>query len=119
MTDKKAPLSIDSPPIIHHRPTSISEDYEYAVYQPEQTIYGHSLHSPVTVVMRCHEGFEWNEALFVSEYRQGRGRRHKSRTRTSMEARIQHEITITSSSKPKDDRVLTLELTSSDKDILP
>ncbi|KAI8337296.1 hypothetical protein BC941DRAFT_427268 [Chlamydoabsidia padenii] len=97
---------IDSPP----RPISLRNDYEYLVYQPDHYA---GLDIPVTVVMKAHEGFVWNQELFVGEHRLGK--QYKSVSRQVNEAKIQQACHRHSGNN----RVMNLNLSSSDKDIFP
>ncbi|SAM04858.1 hypothetical protein [Absidia glauca] len=95
------------------RSYSIRSDYEYLVYQPQRNHYT-DIESPVTVVMKAHEGFVWNQDLFVSEHRLGKP--YKSISRKAYQAKIQQAC---HSHRGGDDRVMDLELSTSDIDILP
>ncbi|KAI8074459.1 hypothetical protein BC940DRAFT_288307 [Gongronella butleri] len=101
-------------PSLDARARPSHEDYEYTVYDlPEQRIsyYDHSV--PVLVILNCHEGFEWNEELFVRTYQKGQGQRHKSHTRMEREQKIGQAAMETR------DHVLQLTLSPKDMDVLP
>lgn len=97
------------------RSYSIRSDYEYLVYQPLRNHYT-DIESPVTVVMKAHEGFVWNQELFVSEQRHGLGKPYKSISRKAYQAKIQQAC---HPHRCDDERVMDLELSTSDIDILP
>ncbi|CAO3610977.1 unnamed protein product [Cunninghamella echinulata] len=108
----------------HVRPNV--EEYEYAVYD------SHSYHQhydnniiPIVLVMKYQEGFEWNEEVFFSSYRQQQCKRHKSKFRKAREEKIRQACIAnntggSSNSRNRDqDRVMEIELSAHDKDILP
>ncbi|ORX51713.1 hypothetical protein DM01DRAFT_1337214, partial [Hesseltinella vesiculosa] len=65
------------------------EDYEYTVYDsPSARPIYQDYAYPVLVIMNCHEGFEWNEDLFIHTFQRGQGKRHKSYTRQQREQKI-------------------------------
>ncbi|KAL0079307.1 hypothetical protein J3Q64DRAFT_1645114 [Phycomyces blakesleeanus] len=123
--------SVRSPISTHRqRPDSLTDDYEYHIYDtsPGERSYiaSSSFGSCPIVVMSRHQGFEWNEELFVGAYRRNAGcESHKSRGRQQREERISDEIRRNSTETNSDtvcreiERVVEIKLTDKEKDIWP
>ncbi|CAO3618369.1 unnamed protein product [Cunninghamella blakesleeana] len=105
----------------YHHPRPNIEDYEYTVCDSTQ-YSGHSS-LPIVLVMKYQEGFEWNEI-------QAQCKRHKSKFRKEREELIRQACSNTgntsnsgdgknSSHQRYQDRVMEIELSAKDKDILP
>ncbi|KAI9493317.1 hypothetical protein BDB00DRAFT_823489 [Zychaea mexicana] len=118
-------------------PNSMTKDYEYKVYdcvdgqQPAFLAHSQS-HAPI-IVMARHEGFQWNDELFVNPFRRGAGGciSHKSADRLERESRVSGSTALTSSSnnttdqrqqqqqQHEEDSVVQIQLSEADRDIWP
>ncbi|KAI8374577.1 uncharacterized protein BYT42DRAFT_500077 [Radiomyces spectabilis] len=90
----------------------MTEDYEYRIYDMANNMsdYGHC----ATIVMSRHQGFQWNEEVFVSAYRRQQGEVHKSAVRQERERRLSHSL-VTS----HHEQVVDIQLSPSDCDVWP
>ncbi|KAF7725095.1 hypothetical protein EC973_000421 [Apophysomyces ossiformis] len=96
------------------RPNSLADDYEYRIYDkgisPTATECGPC---PV-VVMSRHQGFQWNEELFVGPYRREAGFEcHKSSGRQKREEKVSNAV------KSRYREVVDIRLSQAESDIWP
>lgn len=113
-----------TPTLTHPRPNSLTTDYEFRVY--DSGSHGMEYASCPIVVMSRHEGFHWNEDLFVSAYRRGEGyESRKSIDRERRQKRVCRSVHKTTSkrpqqsSDPEDQEVLEIILSESECDVYP
>ncbi|KAI9016540.1 hypothetical protein CLU79DRAFT_763183 [Phycomyces nitens] len=119
--------SIHSSIYTHRRPYSLTEDYEYHIYETgpaERSYLVSSDFGPCPiVVMSRHQGFEWNDELFVGAYRRNAGyESYKSRGRQQREERISHEVRNSKESNLDSrefEKVVEINLTDKERDIWP
>ncbi|KAI8879790.1 hypothetical protein K501DRAFT_287208 [Backusella circina FSU 941] len=97
------------------KPTTYSNDYEYRIYDKNIVPNVTSEYGPCPiVVMSRHQGFEWNDELFVNAYRRSGGYEcHKSTSLVNRERRVSQSADTTSSG------VVDIKLTEADCDIWP
>ncbi|KAI9282701.1 hypothetical protein BY458DRAFT_497056 [Sporodiniella umbellata] len=93
---------------------TIDSDYEFRVYNKSAYNYGLSDYGPCpTVVMSRHQGFQWNDELFVSEYQKSAGYDcHKSDSLEKRERRISQQYAT-------DRDVIDIQLTEEECDVRP
>ncbi|KAI8384140.1 hypothetical protein BD560DRAFT_322439 [Blakeslea trispora] len=103
--------------------TNLDKYYEYRIYDRNigDRIYDSSCseYAPCPiVVMSRHQGFLWNDELFVSAYRRKAGYEcHKSTSMKSKEDRLNHLSEQDSNESPPD--VIEINLTEADCDVWP
>ncbi|KAI9315913.1 hypothetical protein BX666DRAFT_267338 [Dichotomocladium elegans] len=99
-------------------PRSLTKDYEFRVY--EESGSGAMTGGPCpVVVMASHEGFQWNEELFVSPFRRVSGwRTQKSADRIEREHRVSTNASCIRQEENRE-QVVELHLTQADCDIWP
>ncbi|KAI9269177.1 hypothetical protein BDA99DRAFT_503742 [Phascolomyces articulosus] len=117
-----------------HPNSMTTKDYEYKVYDriEGQPSFLSQSHVPIIVVMARHEGFQWNDDLFVSPFRREAGyTSQKSADRLERESRVSDDkTTITTrtmntnrnnnnSSTSEEDPVIQIQLSDTDRDIWP
>ncbi|KAJ8654724.1 hypothetical protein O0I10_009615 [Lichtheimia ornata] len=117
-----------------HPPRSLTQDYVFRVYESSssQKLYPMEAAMCPVVMMVSHEGFQWNDELFVSPYRRCHG---VGTTRTLKSSdRIQREDKVASTTscihhpapssrhnqqQQSDDDVIDIQLTESECNIWP
>lgn len=94
---------------------NLDKFYEYRIYD-KNIGYSSEEYAPCpVVVMSRHQGFQWNDELFVSAYRRKAGYEcHKS---DSLKDREEHILQSTATVKDND--VLDIKLTEADCDVWP
>jgi hypothetical protein len=102
---------------VKNKPTTTpySNEYEYRIYDKNIVSNVCSEYGPCPiVVMSRHQGFEWNDELFVNAYRRNGGYEcHKSTSLVNRERRVSQSADTTSSG------VVDIKLTEADCDIWP
>lgn len=107
----------------------LDQYYEYRVYDRNignqremHSSYSEYAPCPV-VVMSRHQGFQWNDELFVSEYRRNAGYdSHKSASLKQRDQKIRFNITHQQLQQQPDDpspEVIEIKLTEADCDVWP
>ncbi|KAI7860268.1 hypothetical protein BDC45DRAFT_494027 [Circinella umbellata] len=107
-----------------HPNSMTTKDYEYKVYDriEGQTSIVSQSHFPIIVVMARHEGFQWNDDLFVSPFRREAGcTSQKSEDRLERESRIHDNTTTTACQRNSNDEepAVQIQLSAADRDIWP
>ncbi|KAG0165312.1 hypothetical protein DFQ28_004717 [Apophysomyces sp. BC1034] len=106
--------STDIKILSHPLPDSLADDYEYRVY--DNGMYNALTEcGPCPVVfMSRHQGFQWNEELFVGVYRRDAGFEcYKSNGRQRREEKVLNAV------KAKNREVVDINLSKADSDIWP
>lgn len=100
--------------IIKTHLNSLDKDYEFRVYDKNIYNYGMMDYGPCPiVVMSRHQGFQWNDELFVTEYQRNAGYEcHKSDSLEKRERRISQQYST-------DQDVIDINLTEDDCDVWP
>ena len=109
-----------------HPNSMTTKDYEYKVYdriEGQPSLLSQS-HFPIIVVMARHEGFQWNDDLFVSPFRRDAGcTSQKSEDRLERESRVYDNTTRTTATCQRNDNdeepVVQIQLSKADRDIWP
>ncbi|CAO3697803.1 unnamed protein product [Rhizopus stolonifer] len=93
---------------------NMGKEYEFRVYDKNTYSYGMVDHGPCpTVVMSRHQGFQWNDELFVTEYQKNAGYEcHKSDSLEKRERRISQQYST-------DQDVIDIHLTEAECDVWP
>lgn len=109
-------------------PRSLTEDYVFRVYESSSSQHLYPMETALcpVVMMVSHEGFHWNEELFISPYRRGPSSRLstlKSSDRIKREDRVASTTSCihhsSSPSQSNDDDVIDIQLTESECNVLP
>jgi hypothetical protein len=115
---------------IAHKPNNLDQYYEYRVYDKNignssnrEMFSCISEYAPCpVVVMSRHQGFQWNEELFVNAYRRSAGYEcHKSQSLKNTDQKITHSTN--QQQQSSDDttvaEVIDINLTEEDRDVWP
>lgn len=93
---------------------NLQNDYEFRVYNKNVYDFDTFDYGPcTTVVMSRHQGFQWNDELFVNEYQRSAGYEcHKSDSLEQKERRISQQYSVNQD-------VIDINLTEADRDVWP
>jgi hypothetical protein len=111
--------------IYHNKPTNnLDKYYEYRIYDrnigyhSEEIMYN-SQTCPI-VMMSRHQGFQWNDELFVNAYRRSAGYdSHKSTFLENRDKRISSTVDRQQQSSSDNNDVIDIHLTEADCDVWP
>ncbi|KAI8143414.1 hypothetical protein BJV82DRAFT_668471 [Fennellomyces sp. T-0311] len=104
----------------HPHPNSLTKDYEYRIYDRASShpAFLEQSYAPIIVAMDFHEGFHWNQDLFVHPFRRGSGyTTRKSADRLERETRVSDNTTLIT--RQHEDPVVEIRLSDADRDIWP
>lgn len=117
---------------LSHKPNNIDRYYEYRVYDrnigsnynSQEMVSSISEYAPCPiVVMSRHQGFQWNEELFVNAYRRSAGYEcHKSQSLKNTDQKINHSTTnqqLSDDTRITATEVIEINLTEEDRDVWP